>query len=229
MDLIDQAFEGELSGWLRFHEAMLIGELVPVSLRYLRENPALPHRATFEHVLVDEYQDLNRAEQVLLDLLAEAGHLIVVGDEDQSIYSFKHAHPDGIARFDATHPEIHDEELDECRRCPRRVVELAGALIANNQERAPRVLVPRPENPEGEVLVLQWRSMEEEARGIAEINQQRVQNEEVEPGRVLVLAPRRQFGYAVRDASNALGADPILTMEISNLPEIVRVYTTLCR
>ena len=47
--------------------------------------------------------------------------------------------------------------------------------------------------------------MEEEARGIAEIIQQRVQNEEVEPGRVLVLAPRRQFGYAVRDASNALG------------------------
>ena len=204
MDPIDQAFEGELSGWLRFHEAMLIGELVSESLRYLRENPASPHRATFEHVLVDEYQDLNRAEQVLLDLLAEAGHLIVIGDEDQSIYSFKHAHPDGIARFDATHPETHDEELDECRRCPRRVVELAGALIANNPERTPRLLVPRPENPEGEVLVLQWRNMEEESQGIAEIIHQRIQNEEVEPGRVLVLAPRRQFGYAVRDALNAL-------------------------
>lgn len=204
-DLIDQAFERELSGWLRFHEAMLIGELVPESLRYLRENPASPHRAMFEHVLVDEYQDLNRAEQVLLDLLAEAGHLIVIGDEDQSIYSFKHAHPNGIASFDATHPATHDEELDECRRCPRRVVELAGALIANNQERTPRVLVPRPGNPEGEVLVLQWQSMEEEARGIAEIIRQRVQNGEVEPGRILVLAPRRQFGYAVRDALNALG------------------------
>ena len=200
----DQVFERELSGWLRFHETMLIGELVPQSLRYLRENPASPHRATFEHVLVDEYQDLNRAEQVLLDLLAEVGHLIVIGDEDQSIYSFKHAHPDGIARFDETHPETHDEELNECRRCPRRIVELAGALIANNGRRVPRVLLPRPENPEGEVLVLQWRSMEEEARGIAEIVRRRVQNEEVKPGQVLVLAPRRQFGYAVRDALNAL-------------------------
>ncbi|MCY4059383.1 MAG: ATP-dependent helicase [Gammaproteobacteria bacterium] len=204
MDPIDEAFEGELSGWVRFHEAMLIGELVPESLRYLRENPASPHRATFEHVLVDEYQDLNRAEQVLLDLLAEAGHLIVIGDEDQSIYSFKHAHPDGIASFNATHPQTHDEELDECRRCPRLVVELAGALIANNPERTPRMLVPRPENPEGEVLVLQWRSMNEEARGIAKIIQQRIQNDEVESGRVLVLAPRRQFGYAIRDALNAL-------------------------
>ena len=204
-DPIDRVFERELSRWLRFHNAMLIGELVRESLRYLRENPASPHCVAFEHVLVDEYQDLNRAEQVLLDLLAGAGHLIVIGDEDQSIYSFKHAHPDGIASFDETHPETHDEELDECRRCPRSVVTLACALIANNQERTPRVLVTRPMNPEGEVCVLQWRSMEEEARGIAEIIQGRVQNEEVEPGRVLVLAPRRQFGYAVRDALNALG------------------------
>ena len=205
VDPIDRVFERELSRWLRFHEAMLIGELVPESLRYLRENPASPHRATYEHILVDEYQDLNRAEQVLLDLLAEKGQLIVVGDEDQSIYSFKHAHPDGIADFDATHAETHDEQLDECRRCPRRVVELAGALIANNQVRTPRVLLQRLENPEGEVLVLQWGSMEEEAQGIAEIIHQRIQEEEVELGRVLVLAPRRQFGYAVRDALNSHG------------------------
>ena len=177
VDPIDRVFERELSRWLRFHEAMLIGELVPESLRYLRENPASPHRATYEHILVDEYQDLNRAEQVLLDLLAEKGQLIVVGDEDQSIYSFKHAHPDGIADFDATHAETHDEQLDECRRCPRRVVELAGALIANNQVRTPRVLLQRLENPEGEVLVLQWGSMEEEAQGIAEIIHQRIQEE----------------------------------------------------
>ena len=205
VDPVDRAFDRELSGWLRFHDAMLIGELVPETLRYLRENPASPHRATFEHVLVDEYQDLNRAEQVLLDMLAEEGHLIVVGDEDQSIYSFKHAHPEGIADFAASYPETHDEELDECRRCPRRVVELADALITNNQTRTPRVLLPRPENPEGEVLVLQWRSMEEEAEGIAEIIHQRIEEGEVEPGRVLVLAPRRQFGYAVRDALNSLG------------------------
>ena len=203
VDPIDRAFERDLSKWLRFHQAMLIGELVPESLRYLRENPASPHRTTFEHVLVDEYQDLNRAEQVLLDLLVGTGHLIVIGDEDQSIYSFKHAHPEGIANFGETHPATHDEELAVCRRCPRRVVELAGALIANNQERSPRVLIPMPENPKGEVLVLQWWSMEDEAQGIAEIIRKRIESEEVDPGRVLVLAPRRQFGYAVRDALQA--------------------------
>ncbi len=204
-DPVDRDFHRELVGWLRFHQAMLIGELVPEALRYLRENPASPHRGVFEHVLVDEYHDLNRAEQVLLDLLAEAGHLIVIGDEDQSIYSFKFAHPEGIATFDRRHPGTHDESLDECRRCPRLVVELANTLIGNNPGRAPRVLTPSPENPDGEVLVLQWRSIEDEAQGVAEIIRRRIQNGDVDAGRVLVRAPRRQLGYAVRDALNALG------------------------
>ncbi len=204
-DPIDQAFHRELVGWLRFHKAILIGELVPEALRYLRENPASPHRGVFEHVLVDEYQDLNRAEQVLLDLLAEAGHLIVIGDEDQSIYSFKFAHPEGIAAFDGTHPNTHDEALEECRRCPQRVVEMANTLIANNPGRAPRALTPLRGNPDGEVRVLQWRTMEDEAQGIAEIIRRRVQSAEVEGGRVLVLAPRRQLGYEIRNALNAIG------------------------
>jgi DNA helicase-2/ATP-dependent DNA helicase PcrA len=204
-DPIDQAFHRELVGWLRFHQAMLIGELVPETLRYLRENPASPHRRAFDHALVDEYQDLNRAEQVLLDLLAEAGHLLVIGDEDQSIYSFKFAHPEGIATFDRSHPGTHDEGLTECRRCPRLVVEMANTLIANNPGRTPRVLTPLPGNPDGEVLVLQWPTIEEEAKGIAEIIRSRIQNRDVKPGRVLVLAPRRQLGYTVRDALNAFG------------------------
>ena len=204
-DPIDRAFQSRLSKWLRFHEAMLIGEIVPEALRYLRENPASQHRGLFEHVLVDEYQDLNRAEQELLDLLAEAGHLIVIGDEDQSIYSFKLAHPEGISDFDQSHPGTHDEKLNECRRCPRLVVELASTLIANNEGRVRRTLTSRSANPEGEVFILQWPSMEEEAQGIAEIVWSRIENEGVEPGRVLVLAPRRQFGYAVRDALNAHG------------------------
>lgn len=203
-DPVDQDFQSQLLGWLRFHQAMLIGELVPQCLRYLQENPASPHRTAFQHVLVDEYQDLNRAEQALLDLLAEPGNLIVVGDEDQSIYSFKLAHPEGIATFHQTHSGTHDEELDECRRCPQTVVEMATALIGNNHRRTPRALTSRTGNPEGEVLVLQWRDMEEEARGIARIIRQRIDNQEVEPGGVLVLAPRRQFGYAVRDALQAL-------------------------
>ena len=54
----DQHFQGILNEWLRFHRAMLIGELVPITLSYLRNNPGIPERGRYRHVLVDEYQDL---------------------------------------------------------------------------------------------------------------------------------------------------------------------------
>ena len=92
----DRRFHRALLDWLRFHRAMLIGEVVPELLAYLRNNPAAPEHRLFQHVLVDEFQDLNRAEQVVFDLLSARGRLTVVGDEDQSIYSFKHANPEGI-------------------------------------------------------------------------------------------------------------------------------------
>lgn len=201
-DNIDRNFQSELRSWLEFHRAILIGELVPLAFHYIRDNPTTPFRNSFGHVLVDEYQDLNRAEQILLDLLSESGSLIVIGDEDQSIYSFKHAHPEGISTFNQNHINTHDENLMECRRCPRNVVNMANSFIQYNVSRTPRNLRPFPNNPEGEVLILQWRNMEEEAQGIASLIEQRIRNGQVEPGRILVLAPRRQFGYAVRDALN---------------------------
>ena len=86
VDALDVQFHHLLTAWLRFHRGMLIGELVPEALRYLRENPASPALQFFEHIVVDEYQDLNRAEQELIDVLAAGKHLSVVGDVDQSIY-----------------------------------------------------------------------------------------------------------------------------------------------
>jgi len=144
-DETDRRFQGLLNEWLRFHQAMLLGELVPVTLRYLRDNPGCPERHQFNHVLVDEYQDLNRAEQSVIDLLSERGSLTVIGDEDQSIYeSFRYAHPEGISEFDESHEGTHDIPLELCRRCPTRVVAVAKELIRNNMRRTERVLQPMP-------------------------------------------------------------------------------------
>ncbi len=137
----DQAYQAALLAWLQFHEAMLIGELIPEGIKYLRNNPHSPYRSMFDHLLVDEYQDLNRAEQHLVDLLAN-GNLVVVGDEDQSIYSFKHAHPEGIVEFPGTHPNTEEAGLDQCRRCPHRIVAMANALISHNASRSNRQLQP---------------------------------------------------------------------------------------
>src|SRR5665213_763482 len=168
-DPIDRAFQTALISWLRFHQAMLIGELVPEALRFLRNNPGCEARAAFDHVIVDEYQDLNRAEQDLIQLLSGDRAIAIVGDVDQSIYRFRHANPDGIQTYDTRHPETHDELLRECRRCPTRVVAMADHLIGHNHPGAAGPhLQPLPGNAAGEIHLVQWDSVEEEANGIAE-------------------------------------------------------------
>jgi superfamily I DNA/RNA helicase len=197
---IDRRFQALLNEWLRSHQAMLIGELVPETLKYLRNNPGSAERRRYEQVLVDEYQDLNRAEQRLLDMLSEQGALTVIGDEDQSIYEhFRYAHPEGIARFNETHQDTADIPLEECRRCPTRVVKMASELISHNRRRVGHTFAPRAGNPAGEVHIVQWPSPETEATGITRLLQQKVAAGEAEPGQILILCPRRQLGYTLRD------------------------------
>ena len=204
VDAVDQAFQDVLLDWLRFHRAMLIGELVPVALRYLRDNPAARELHQFKTILVDEYQDLNTAEQRIVDLLASNAELTVVGDEDQSIYSFKHAHPAGIEDFHQRNSGTADETLSVCRRCPAWIVELANNLIDRNSRNTSRTLQPDPSNGRGEIKIVQWRSAQAEAEGLARFIQDRV-NAGIQPRGILVLSPSRKFGYAIRDSLNSIG------------------------
>lgn len=199
-DPIDRQFQAALISWLRFHRAILIGELVPESLRFLRNNPAAPARSAFDHVIVDEYQDLNKAEQDLIDLLAGQGSTAIVGDVDQSIYRFRHANPEGIEGFQQQHPTTHDETLDECRRCPTRVVSLADHLIRNNHPGAelPR-LQPKAGNPVGDVHIVQWTGVAEEAQGLSAYVHSLVNSGRYSPRDILILTPRRLLGYGIRD------------------------------
>ena len=197
---IDRQFHNELIGWLQFHNAILIGELVPLTLRYLRNNPTALELGAYEYVIVDEYQDLNKAEQVLIDLLSQNSELFIVGDPDQSIYSFRHAHPQGIVEFGMTHPHTHDEPLNECRRCPKKVVKIADYLIGyNHASDGDRRLLEREENLEGQVHIVQWDTLEEETAGLVRYINHLINNCDCRPGDILVLSPRRLMGYAIRD------------------------------
>lgn len=201
LDPVDHLFHDTLIGWLQYHNAMLIGEIIPQTLRFLRNNPASPELTRFDHVIVDEYQDLNKAEQTLLDLIATNAALAVVGDEDQSIYSFRHAHPQGIVDFGEIHQGTHDETLADCRRCPSTVVEIADCLIRHNHPHGQGTrLRVFPENPEGEVHITQWTSLDEESAGLAAYIEYLIENRGYSPGDILLLSPRRLIGYGIRDA-----------------------------
>ena len=200
LDPADAAFHADLLGWLRFHEAMLIGELIPQLYRYLRTNPAAAERSEFAHILVDEYQDLNKAEQGVIDLLSDTAEVCIVGDDDQSIYSFKHAHPDGIREWLTANAGADDLGLDDCRRCPTRVVEMANSLIAHNRVRpVPRALVPIPTNGVGDVRIVQYRTLAQEVVGVADMIAG-MNATGVPPGDILVLAQRGAIGTPIYEA-----------------------------
>jgi DNA helicase II / ATP-dependent DNA helicase PcrA len=198
---VDRNFHADLLAWLKFHNCMLIGELVPLTLEYLRSNPTAEELHSFEYVVVDEYQDLNKAEQELLRLLARNASLFVVGDKNQSIYSFRYAHPEGILEFNHIYPESYNATISECRRCPVNVINIANSLIRyNNIDSEYPELLPLDNSEEGRVYIVQWNTLDEEIREIGDYVDYLLNNENYELGDIIVLSPRRKIGYGIRDS-----------------------------
>src|SRR5262249_14637732 len=137
------------------------------------------------------------AEQGVIQLLSDQAHVCIVGDDDQLIYSFKHAHPEGIRDWVVTNSNADDLELAECRRCPTTIVHMANSLIAYNQLRhVPRELTPRATNGPGDVRIIQFDRLSDEVSGIAEIVRQMV-DDGVPPGDILILAQRGVIGTPI--------------------------------
>jgi len=98
-------------------------------------------RGAFRHVLVDEYQDTNHAQYRLLQLLAsEHGNLMVVGDEDQSIYGFRHADIRNILDFERDFPEAAVVKLEQNYRSTQTILSAANAIVERNHQRRPKRL-----------------------------------------------------------------------------------------
>src|SRR5256885_2801883 len=125
------------SGGLDFDD--LIMKLVEL---YTTDAEALAKwRDRFRHVLVDEYQDTNRAQYVLVNLLAqEHRNVAVVGDDDQSIYRFRGADIRNILDFKKDYPDAHVVHLEQNYRSSQAILDAAHSVIRSNPERAPKRL-----------------------------------------------------------------------------------------
>ena len=125
------------SGGLDFDD--LIMKLVEL---YQNDAEALEKwRDRFRHVLVDEYQDTNRAQYVLVNLLAaEHRNVAVVGDDDQSIYRFRGADIRNILDFRKDYPDAHVVHLEQNYRSSQAILDAAYSVIRNNPERAEKRL-----------------------------------------------------------------------------------------
>ena len=111
------------------------------------------HRRRFRYLLVDEYQDTNRAQyEIVRHLAGEHGNLTVVGDEDQSIYSWRGADIQNILDFERDFPGARVLRLEENYRSSQAILDVASALVAHNRRRKGKVL--RAVRPSGDPVRL---------------------------------------------------------------------------
>ncbi len=117
-------------------------DLLERSVAMLSSDPRVAdaYRRRFPHVLVDEYQDLNLAQERLVELVSYGGAPFVVGDDDQSIYRFRGASRASLERFLDRFPNARTVTLGKNQRSSARIVAAAAALIGNNTERLAKEL-----------------------------------------------------------------------------------------
>ena len=112
-------------------------------VKLFREHPdVLEHyRQRFQHILVDEFQDTNQAQNEIVLLLAGGHHNVcVVGDTDQSVYKFRGADFRNILQFEDAFPDVTTIVLDQNYRSTQTILDAANAVIENNVERKPKSL-----------------------------------------------------------------------------------------
>jgi DNA helicase-2/ATP-dependent DNA helicase PcrA len=123
---------------LRQANALDFDDLLLESVRLLAHDAGLrsQYNRRFEFVMIDEYQDTNRAQYELIRLLTEARkNLAVVGDEDQSIYGWRGADIRNILDFERDYPNAAVIRLEQNYRSTKTILEAASAVVANNTER----------------------------------------------------------------------------------------------
>lgn len=119
-------------------DLMDFDDLIFNTVKLFQENPAILRRyqERFQHILVDEYQDTNHAQYVLVKLLAGLHrNLAVVGDDDQSIYTFRGADIRNILEFEKDYPDAHVVRLEQNYRSTQVILDAAYHVISKNYYR----------------------------------------------------------------------------------------------
>lgn len=155
---------------LKENNAIDFDDIINYTIKILTENQDILEYYTekFKYVLVDEYQDTNKAQFTLVSILASKyGNITVVGDNDQGIYSFRGADISNILNFEKDFPGTTIIKLEQNYRCTGNILKAANAVIKNNENKYDKKLWT--ENEEGSIpKVYQGDDEYDEARYIVE-------------------------------------------------------------
>ena len=121
---------------LKGNNAIDFDDIINYTIKILMENPDILeyYSNKFKYILVDEYQDTNKAQFTLVTMLASKnGNITVVGDNDQGIYSFRGADISNILNFERDFPGTKIIKLEQNYRCTGNILKTANSVIKNNE------------------------------------------------------------------------------------------------
>lgn len=143
----------EYNNRLRASNTMDFDDLLFYTNRLFRDHPDVlaAYQERYQFILVDEYQDTNFAQYLVVKQLADAHHRVcVVGDDAQSIYSFRGANIENILKFKEVYPEAKMFKLEQNYRSTQNIVNAANSLIKQNKDQIKKTIYS--ENEEGDRL-----------------------------------------------------------------------------
>ncbi|MDR3244268.1 MAG: UvrD-helicase domain-containing protein [Elusimicrobiota bacterium] len=156
---------------LKTLDALDFGDLIMRTVSALQNFPAVleKYQERFKYILVDEYQDTNRAQYILIKLLAaKYKNLCVVGDDDQSVYSWRGADINNILDFEKDYPSTKSVKLEQNYRSTPKILSSAWQVVKRNSDRVEKKLWTNNAD-DGDVSVLKTSNENDEALRVAQI------------------------------------------------------------
>ena len=191
---------------MRDANAMDFDDLMLHPLALFREHPdrLAAWRDRFAFILVDEFQDTNRAQFEMVRALGGHGNVMVVGDDDQSIYGWRGADVRNMRQFQEDFPGTKVVRLEENYRSSQVVLDAANAVIAENRGRMGKTLVTRRRGGE-QVTLLTAADERDEAEWVVRELARRRQSNEFEPRDMAVLYRTNAQSRAMEEAFRRAG------------------------
>jgi DNA helicase-2/ATP-dependent DNA helicase PcrA len=184
--------------------AMDFDDLLLNTYRLFKEHPEALYRYQhkFKYIMVDEYQDTNLCQYMIVKSLANMyENICVVGDDSQSIYSFRGANIQNILNFEKDYPDLKVFKLEHNYRSTGNIVNASTSIIANNKEKLDKKIFT--DNPDGEkIRVFKSPSDNDEGRAVAQSIFEEMNRKQLNPSEFAILyrtnAQSRAFEESLR-------------------------------
>jgi len=185
----DPQFMGAWQRHRNLYGYTLRSELIWQLKHAFEENPDnFMFEGDIRHLVVDEYQDLNRCDLAIVRKLADLGaEVYCAGDDDQSIYGFRRAHPAGIRQFPIEYHPSSLLELEICWRSETSIIDLGQHVANQDPARLPKPVRPRQDAGAGSVHLLRFADQLQEASGVALICSRLLGDQGYAPDDIIIL------------------------------------------